>query len=164
MEVFTLSVPKSVVKFRKGNVTYVSNVDRTKYLISELSRAALRDVGKYVCRQFRSSFYSHFHRETGNVGVHTQYWVKKYSTETSLPSLVVGLKNRKQDRRCDAFYGAFQEFGSKNIPKLGLFHKAVEDNIPKIIEIESQYLSALESEAAALAKINEADYEGGADE
>lgn len=47
---------------------------------------------------------------------------------------------------------------------MGLLHHAVEDNIATIIEIQSQYLSALESEAAALAKINENDYEGGAED
>ena len=45
-----MSVPKSVIKFKRGGVEYVSSVDRTLYTITELTRAALRDVGRYICR------------------------------------------------------------------------------------------------------------------
>lgn len=48
-----MSVPKSVVKFDKNGVVYTSSVDRANYTMKELSRAALRDVGKFVCREFR---------------------------------------------------------------------------------------------------------------
>jgi len=63
----------------------------------------------------------------------------------------------------NAFYGGFQEKGSSKTPALGLLTKVAQNNIATIVEIESQYLSALESEAAALAKINEEEYEGGSD-
>ena len=46
--------PPSGMKITKNGVTYKSNIDRTKYTIRELSRAALRDVGKYVVRQTRT--------------------------------------------------------------------------------------------------------------
>lgn len=154
MEVFTLSVPKSVVKFDKDGVKYISSVDKTQYLMKELERAALRDVGKFICRTFRKSYYSHFKRRRGGVGRYTQYWVRSKQPHADLQ---VGVKP-------PAFYGGFEELGSSKQPKLGLLSAAVQENIQTIVEIESQYLSALESEAAALAKINEADYEGGADE
>ena len=48
--------------------------------------------------------------------------------------------------------------------KLGLLSKSVEENIPEIVKIESQYLSALENEARALSLIDsEDDYDGGVD-
>jgi HK97 gp10 family phage protein len=149
-----MPVPKSIVKFDKNGIKYVSNVERTEYTIFELSRAALRDVGKFVCQVFRQSFYQHFHKVTGNVGKNTQYWVK---TKTENPELQVGIKR-------NGFYGIFQEIGSSKTKKLGLLQNAVNNNIAEIINIESKYLSALEDDARALSLIDEGEYGGDADE
>lgn len=150
-----MAIPKSITKIDKtGNVTYTQSVDRVNYTIRELTRAALRDVGKYVCKEFRISYYSRFKRHSGRVGRFTQYWVKHKQKNVELQ---VGMKP-------NAFYGGFQELGSSKTTKLALLTHAVQDNIPKIIEIESQYLSALEDEAKALSLISEEEYEGGGDE
>lgn len=149
-----MAIPKSVTKVSKdGKVTYTQSVDRVNYTIRELTRAALRDVGKFVCKNFRTSFYQHFKRHSGRVGKYTQYWVKFKQKDIELQ---VGLKP-------NGFYGGFQELGTSKEPKLGLLSHAVQDNIATIVQIESQYLSALENEAKALALISEEDYEGGAE-
>lgn len=150
-----MSVPPSVVKFKNDGVEYTSSVDRVNYTMKELARAALRDVGKYVCRSFKKKFYANFQKYKGNVGKYTQYWVKYKRDE--VPSLQIGLKP-------SGFYGGFQELGTEKQPKMGLLTKSVEENVAEIVKIESQYLSALENEAEALALISEEDYEGGADE
>lgn len=148
-----MAIPKSVTKISKdGNVTYTQSVDRVNYTIRELTRAALRDVGKYVCKQFRISYYSIFKRHSGRVGRFTQYWVKYKQKDIECQ---VGIKP-------NGFYGGFQELGSSKTTKLALLTHAVQDNISTIIEIESKYLSALEDEARALSLISEEDYEGGA--
>lgn len=147
-----MPIPKSVTKIKKGNVEFISNVDRVKYTLNELSRAALRDVGKFVCNRFRSGYYGIFKRRKGKVGKYTQYWVRKRDCD-----LQVGIK-------ANAFYGMFQEFGSSKTQKLGLLSKTVQSNIAKIVEIESKYLSSLEDEAKALALIEESEYEGGAED
>lgn len=150
-----MSLPPSVTRTTKDGVEFTSNVDRCSYTMKELCRAALRDVGKFVCKRFRQSYYGIFKRRKGNVSRFTQYWVRhKYD---DYPNMQVGIKP-------NAFYGGFQELGSSKQPKLGLLSAAVQDNIATIIEIESQYLSALEDEAEALALISEDDYEGGAEE
>lgn len=149
-----MSVPKSVTKVTRNGVEFTSSVDRVNYTMKELCRAALRDVGKFVCKRFRQSYYATFRRKSGRVGRYAQYWVK-YKRE-DVPSLQVGIKP-------NAFYGGFQEVGSSKQPKQGLLSKAVKDNIAEIIKIESQYLSALEEEARALSMISEQDYEGGAE-
>lgn len=146
-----MPVPKSVTKIKKGKIEYISNVDRVNYTINELSRAALRDVGKFVCNQFRSGYYGIFKRKKGNVGRYTQYWVRRKECD-----LQVGLKPF-------AFYGGFQEFGSSKTKRVGLLQSTVNSNIAKIVEIESRYLSGLEDEAKALSMINEQEYEGGAE-
>lgn len=146
-----MPVPKSIVKIKKGNIEYISSVDRVQYTLAELSRAALRDVGKFICNKFRNSYYGIFKRRKGRVGKYTQYWVRRKECD-----LQVGLKPF-------AFYGAFQELGSSKTKKYGLLSKVVNESIPEIIEIESKYLSLLEDEAAALSMIEEKEFEGGAD-
>lgn len=146
-----MPVPKSVTKIKNGKVEFISNVDRVNYTLEELTRAALRDVGKFLCNRFRSGYYGIFRRKKGNVGRYTQYWVRRKECD-----LQIGLKP-------NAFYGGFQEFGSSKTKRLGLLQKVVNENIAEIVKIESKYLSSLENEAEALAKIKEEEYKGGAD-
>lgn len=152
-----MSVPKSVIKFKKGDVIYTSSVDRVQYTIRELTRAALRDVGKYVARVSNSAAMQlpglkKSKRVRGRTSAF-QYWARAKSCD-----LQVGIKH-------GTWYGEQQELGTKNQPKRGILRSSVYDHIPKIIEIESQYLSALEDEAEALRRIDsEDDYQGGADD
>lgn len=149
-----MAIPKSVTKVSKdGKVIYTQSVDRVNYTIRELTRAALRDVGKFVCKQFRNSYYAAFKKRSGRVGKFTQYWVKHKQKNVELE---VGIKP-------NAFYGGIQEFGSSKTKKHAFLTHAVQDNIATIVEIESKYLSALEDEATALSLISEEEYEGGAD-
>lgn len=143
-----MSVPKSITKIKNGNVTYISSVDKVQYTIKELCRAALRDTGKYVCNRFRVNFYATHKRKSGKVSKWTQWWVRSREID-----LQVGLKP-------NGFYGGFQELGTLKEPRQGLLKKSVEENIPKLVEIQSQYLSALENESKALSLINESEMEG----
>lgn len=159
-----MAIPKSVTKVSKdGHVTYTQSVDRVNYTIRELTRAALRDVGKFVCKQFRNSYYAHFRKNTYKIGRATMYWVRSNTKYQKHIDLLVGISNGENGKNPNGFYGGFQELGTSHQPRLGLFTHAAQDNIAKIIEIESQYLSALEDEARALSLISEEDYEGNAD-
>lgn len=149
-----MSVPKSVTKINKNGVTYTSNVDACQYYIHELNRAALRDVGKFVKRTFRDKYYSIFKKHSGDGGKATNYVVKA-SKSTTAPRVEIGLKTGK----VDGFYAYFQELGSSKQPRLGLLQSCVEENVAKIVEIESKYLSGLNDEAQALSMIDEGDYE-----
>lgn len=148
-----MSVPKSVVKVNKQGVTYTSNVDAAKYYIFELNRAALRDVAKFVKRTFRDSYYDNFDKETGNAGRATSSAVLS-NKDTKYPRVEIGLKKTTTK----GVYAYEQEFGTSTVPRLGLLTHAVEDNIPKIVEIESKYLSALDDEARALALVDESEH------
>lgn len=148
-----MSVPKSVTKINKNGVTYTSNVDACQYYLFELSRAALRDVAKFVKRTFKDSFYSVFEKETGNAGKATQSIV--YSNkDTKYPRVEIGLKKSQ----LKGVYAYEQEFGTSTVPRLGLLTDAVESNVAQIVEIESKYLSALESEAETLSLIDESEF------
>ena len=152
-----MSVPRSVVKFKKGTVEYTSSVDFAKYAIQELTRAALRDVGRFVSRSSNSAAMRlHGLKKSRRVRGKTsafQFWVRKQETD-----LQVGIKH-------GTWYGVAQELGDSKMQKLGILRNTTYDNIPTIVEIESKYLSALESEAAALAMIgSEGDYQGGGED
>lgn len=152
-----MSTPKSVIKINQNGVKYESSCDKCQYFIFELTRAALRDVGKFVCRKFRENYYSVFKKHTGAGGGAVKYKVLS-SRNTKYPRVEVGLPS--SGKKAKGFYSYFQEFGTRRTRKLGLLSRSVEENIPEIVKIESQYLSGLESEAAALANISEEDYEG----
>lgn len=145
-----MPMPKSVMKINRDGVTFESSVDKTQYTLHELTRAALRDVGKVVTRETRKKI----NRRTGRVAKNIQYWVR---AKQETPDLQVGFKP-------GGFYGAFQEIGTKKTPKIGALYNSVSENIPMIIQIQSQYLSAMEDEARALALIDEGEMEGTEDE
>ena len=154
------SQTKVIVKDGKTEVKYESNFDAAEYYIFELSRAALRDVAKFVTKLFRTEYYSHFTKRTGNAGKATKYKVWS-SKSTKYPHVDIGLKTGA----VPGFYAYFQEFGtSTGIPRLGLLTHAVEDNVAEIVKIESTYLSGLSDEAEELAaQIDESEMEGDAD-
>lgn len=139
-----MPLPKSVIKINRDGIEYTSSVDRVNYTIQELTRAALRDVGKYICRRTRQQI----KRRTGRLAKNIQYWVRKKDGD-----LQVGFKP-------GGFYGMFQELGTENIPKQAALYNTVKDNIRIIRDIEAQYLSAVEDEQRAMALIDEGEYQG----
>ena len=145
-----MAVPKSVVRFKKGNVEYISSVDKVQYTLVELTRAALRDVGKYLVRtantkaqKLRGLKKSRRVRGRTSTFLYNVPWAEK-----GLPHLEVGVKH-------GTWYGADQEMGTSKQPRRQILRNSAQENVATIIEIESQYLSALEDEAAALALISE---------
>lgn len=154
-----MSVPKSVVKIDKNGVHYTSSVDRASYTILELTRAALRDVGKFLARTANSKAMklkglkkSRRVRGRTSTFLYNVPWAK-----SGLPHLEVGVKH-------GTWYGEQQELGTSKQPRRQILRNSAHDNIATIIQIESQYLSALESEARALSLINEKEYSGGGED
>ena len=137
-----MPLPKSV-KFSKNGVEYLSNCDRIQYTISELTRAALRDTGKFICRETRKKI----KRRTGRLAKNTQYWVRSKSGD-----LQVGFKP-------GGFYGLFQEIGTVKQPKVAALSESAQGNISTIQKIQQQYLSAVGSESGEN-MINEGEYSG----
>ena len=155
-----MPLPPSVTKTTKDGVQITSSVDRCAYTIQELTRAALRDVGKFVCikaNMAAQKLYGGGLRKSRRVrGLKKtnafQYWARKKEGD-----LQVGVTH-------ETWYGTEQELGSGKMKKKGILSNAVHDNIAEIVKIESQYLSALESEAKALALISDEEYQGGGEE
>lgn len=152
-----MAVPKSVVRFKKGSVEYISSVDKVQYTIVELTRAALRDVGKYLARtantkaqKLRGLKKSRRVRGRTSTFLYSVPWAE----EGELPHLEVGVTH-------NTWYGVDQEMGTSKQPRRQILRNSAQENIFTIIEIESQYLSAMEDELAALELISEEEYMGG---
>ena len=125
-----MSLPKSVVKFSKNGVTYTSSVDKASYLITELTRAALRDVGRYISRTANSAAMklpgmAKSKRVRGKTSAF-QYWVRKKEGD-----LQVGIKH-------DTWYGVAQELGSAT--RVGKGGKAMATQ-PKKVCCETRFMT-----------------------
>lgn len=139
-----MPLPKSV-KFKKNGVEFLSNCNRIEYTLKELTRAALRDTGKYICREARKKV----KRRTGRMAKNTQYWVR---SKQETPDLQVGFK-------AGGFYGIFQEIGTEKQPKIAALTTSTEGNVATIQKIQQQYLSAVGTESAE-SMIDEGEYSG----
>lgn len=140
-----MPLPKSVIKINKKGVQYVSNVDRSKYLITELTRAALRDVARFLKYKIREEFnkLQGMRKQSGRFKAAYQHWLRKREGD-----LQIGIRH-------NTWYGVDQELGTKNQPKRDILRNAVFNNIDEIRRIEGQYLSAIEEENRALGLIDE---------
>lgn len=155
-----MAIP-SPMKFKKDGVEFTSNVDRCCYTIQELSRAALRDVGRYVVRMTtRKVRKLEGLGRTKYIQRRFQFWVRKQEGD-----LIVGIHNVLKNKNPGAtWYGMDQELGLNGQPKRGFLKSTVYENITTIRDIEAQYLSAIEDEQRALALINEEETFGDGDE
>ena len=154
-----MAVPKSVVKISKKGVEYTSNVDKASYTILELTRAAMRDVGKFLAytanaraQKLKGLKKSRRVRGRSSTFLYDVPWAKK-----GLPHVDVGVVH-------DTWYGVDQEMGTSKQPRRQILRNTAHDNIAKIVEIESKYLSAMEDEAEALRLISEKEYTGGGED
>lgn len=155
-----MAIP-SPMKFKKDGVEFTSSVDRCNYTIRELTRAALRDVGRYVVRQCtRKARRLEGLGRTRYIQKRFQFWVRKQEGD-----LQVGIHNVLKSKNPGAtWYGMDQELGLNGQPKRAFLHDSVYENIRTIRDIEAQYLSAIEDEQRALALIDEEETFGDGDE
>jgi HK97 gp10 family phage protein len=145
-------MPRSVTRVRRDGVEFVSNVDRAKYTIQELSRAALKDTAKLLRRRMLDKARKMPGMRRGKrIPNAFQYWVRRRETD-----LQVGIKH-------DTWYGVEQELGTSKQPKRSIIRDTVYENIDQIRIIQGKYLSAIEDENRALGLIDE-DEEVGDDE
>lgn len=144
-----MSVPKSVIRLNKNGFKFVSSVDYVQYTIDELTRAALRDVGKYLVSRCKAKVgkLKGFEKKKGEPpnrrvfqgsNVAFQYWARKIEGD-----LQVGIKH-------DTWYGVDQELGANKQPRREILRSTVLENIETIIEIEKAYLTAIEDDPERL--------------
>lgn len=150
-----MSVPKSVTTVkRNGSIEFkhISNADRIQYTMRELMRGALRDVGKYLKKQYNINFYSKLKKQSGQGGKNCGYWAR-----SKVCDLQIGLS--KTRGKNNGFYSRFYETGTSKTPKYDILRNTVLNNASQIEQIEGQYLSELSKESPSLSGLNEGDYE-----
>lgn len=154
-----MPIPKSVVKFSKDGVTFTSSVDRVQYTLQELTRAAMRDVGRLITRECakRVRSINRQMRKAKWAPKRYQYWVRPQECD-----LQVGIENLKYGAET-AWWADQAELGTNNQPKRGILRGATYDHINDIVRIEAQYLSAIEDELKAQELIDEEETEGSSD-
>lgn len=146
-----MAIP-SPIRITRNGVEYLSNVDRAKYLLVELQRAALRDVGKLVRKRAMQEARNQPGLRRGKrISKAFQYWVRRRET-----NLQIGIKH-------NTWYGVAQELGTKKQPRRAIITNAVMRNIAEIRQIQAVYLKEIEDELRAQAIINEEE-EGNDDE
>ena len=148
-----MPLPPQATKIKRNGVELTSNVDRANYLITELTRAAMRDVAKYVLKIVRSNV-RHINRFTQKMRYATtryQYWIRKKETDLQL-----GIENTAKGAET-AWWADQSELGTAGQPKRGFLRSAVYENIEMIRKIEAQYLSAIEDEMNAASMCDESE-------
>jgi HK97 gp10 family phage protein len=139
-----MSVPKSVTKIKKDGVEFISSVDRIKYTLVELERAALRDTAKLIRKRMLVKLRKlPGMKRSKRPYASTQFWIRKRETD-----LQIGFKH-------DTWYGVKQELGTSNQPKRSILRDTTFENIEDIQRIQGKYLSAIEDENKALGLIDE---------
>lgn len=148
-----MGLPPSVMKINKDGVQFTESVDRANYLITELTRAAMKDVARYVLRIVRASVRAipSLPKKMKYAPMRYQYWVRKKECDLQL-----GIENTAKGAHT-AWWADQAELGTAGQPTRGFLRSAVYNNIPTIREIEAQYLSAIEDEMGAAALCDEAE-------
>jgi hypothetical protein len=150
-----MAAPKSVMKFNKNGVTFTESVDRANYFITELTRAAMKDVARYILRIVRGKVrgITNKTRKMRYAAMRYQYWVRKKECDLQL-----GIENTARGANT-AWWADQAELGTAGQPARGFLRGTVYDNIATIRQIEAQYLSAIESEDESLIDESENDPE-----
>lgn len=147
-----MPIPKAVKITSKG-VEYISQVDRTKYLLVELQRAALRETGNLIRKRMLQEVRKRPGLRRGRRPPNAfQFWVRKQEVD-----LQVGIRH-------NTWYGVDQELGTNNQPRRSILRDTTYNHIDDIRRIQGVYLSSIENENRALGLIDEDDEGENADE
>ena len=141
-----MPLPRRVVRINRKGVKFTSSVERAEYTLEELTRAALRDIGKLVTFKARDkvrAIANHSMKRSQRVKNAFQSWNRRRETD-----LQVGIKH-------ETWYGVDQELGLDGQPKRDILRKTVFENINIIQEISAKYLKHIEDEMTAQRMIDE---------
>jgi len=139
-----MALPRSVTTITGSGVEFTSSVDRVKYLLVELQRAALRDTAKLIRKRMIAKLRKlPGMKRSKRPYSSTQYWIRRQETD-----LQIGFKH-------GTWYGVAQELGTSKQPARGILRGTVMENIDDIRRVQGKYLSTIEDENQALGLIDE---------
>ena len=129
------------VSTTNNKFTYKSNKPRVKYVLTELERTALKEIGRFAVKEARKRINIRSKTLWRGIGINIRRKEK---------SVRIGVKSKSK-----AFYGFFLEFGTKKMAKKPFLAPAIQENIPEIKAIVEKYVKLIEAEARATRVINE---------
>lgn len=141
-----MPLPPSVTRVRRNGVEFISDVDRAKYTLTELTRAALRDCGRFLIFKMRDKvrkIANNSLKRSRRVKNAFQFWNRRQETD-----LIVGIRH-------DTWYGVEQELGTNGQPKRDILRQTVIENIDELERIQARYLQHIEDDIAARQFIDE---------
>jgi len=138
-------------------IKYESNIKETKIVLTELSRAAFREVAKLIRNDAKNRVKMQS-EDTGNLRKSIATWVKRKGSEG--PHLQIGVYDKKRAEHKglkDPYYAHFIEFGTKKMAARPFLRPSVHENIDEIRRIEGKYFKEIENENRARGLIDEAE-------
>lgn len=132
-----------------NSIKYVSNAAGVKHVMSELERAALKEVAKFLRTVIKSTVPVAEGILRKNVGS----WVRKKDA-----SLQIGVYSRDRARRKKytyAYHAHLIEFGTKRMAARPFLRPSVLGNIDQIRLIQGKYLQEIADENRARGLIDE---------
>lgn len=130
-------------------VKFESKAKEVKYVLTELERAALKEVAKFLRKEIKTRVPVGEGTLKRNVGT----WVRKQDA-----SLQIGTYSRERATRKKykyAYHTHLVEFGTKNMAARPFLRPSVMENIDQIRLIEGKYLKEIENENRARGLIQE---------
>lgn len=130
-------------------VRYESRADEAKKLMSELERAALKEVAKFLRKEVKRRV----HVDKGTLKKNVGTWVRKKEAD-----LQIGIYTRDRAKRKGykyAYHAHLIEFGTKKMAAKPFLRPSVMENIDQIRIIEGKYLKEIENENRARGLIRE---------
>lgn len=132
-----------------GSVKFESNAKQVKYIMTELERAALKEVAKFLRKQVKARVPVKSGTLKKNVGT----WVKKKDG-----SLQIGVYSRERAKRKKytyAYHAHLVQFGTVKTKPVDFLRAPVMENIDQIRLIQGKYLKAIEDDNRARGLIQE---------
>ena len=129
------------VSTTNNKFTYKSNKPRVKYVLTELERAALKEIGRFAVKEARKRI---------NIRSKRLWRGTRINIRRKEKSVRMGIAHKAK-----AFYGNFLEFGTVKMAKKPFLTPAVQENIPEIRSIAEKYIKMIETEGSAITVINE---------
>jgi HK97 gp10 family phage protein len=133
----------------RGKINYQSNVKQVKTMMTELERAALKEVAKFIRKAIKARIPVYQGILKKNIGT----WVKKKDA-----SLQIGVYTRERAKRKGykyAYHAHLVEFGTKKTKAQPFLTSTVMENIDEIRLIQGKYLKEIEDENRARGLIQE---------
>jgi HK97 gp10 family phage protein len=132
-----------------------SNVSEVQYVLSELERAALKEIAKFVRKEAKRRAPVRPGPTGGTLQKNIATWIRRKSG-----ALQLGVYNKQTATKKGlkhAYYAGWVEFGTVRMPAKRFLESAIQDNIDQIRLISGRYIKTIEDENKARGLIDEAE-------